>query len=99
MKCSGVALLVADLVTQLPKLVNLAMGVALTLRDASITPISLPQIPLAATSTNGGRAAVSTFFGKQIVFYCTRRGDVRSTAPYALSGAAHRKHLPKMFWA
>ena len=96
MKCSGVAVLVADLVTQLPELVNLAMGVALTLRDASI---SLPQIPLAAASTNGGRAAVSTFFGKQIVFYCTRRGDVRSTAPYALSGAAHRKHLPKMFWA
>ena len=67
MKCSGVAVLVADLVTQLPELVNLAMGVALTLRDASITPISLPQIPLSAPSTTGGRAAVSTFFLMQIV--------------------------------
>ena len=67
MKGRGVALLVADLVTQLPELVNLAMGVALSLRDASITPISLPQIPLATASTNGGRAAVSTFFFVQIV--------------------------------
>ena len=48
---------------------------------ASITPISLLLFPLAATSAKGVGSALRTFLGKQIVFYCTWRGGVRSTAP------------------
>ena len=58
---------------------------------ASITPISLPLFPLAATSAKGVGSALRTFLWNQIVFDCTRRSGVRSTAPYALSGAAPQK--------
>ena len=48
---------------------------------ASITPISLLLFPLPGTSAKGVGSALRTFLGKQIVFYCTWRGGVRSTAP------------------